>query len=71
MAQHCKNPAIQNWLMGSFYNADHGTLKSKQSLEPVRSIKLSIIHMMLGHKGWEIEKCKWNECESSAFMFPT
>ena len=28
MAQHCKKPAIQNLLMGSFRNADHRTLKS-------------------------------------------
>ena len=34
--------------MGSFCNADHGTLKSKQSLEAVRLIQLSIIRMMLG-----------------------
>ena len=49
MAQHCKNPAIQNLLMGSFYNADHGTLKSKQSLEAVRLIQLRIIRIMLIH----------------------
>ena len=76
MAQHCKNPAIQNWLMGSFYNADHGTLKSKQSLEARKLVNQAryptnpviqscIIHMMLGLKfGWEIEKCKWSERET-------